>query len=106
MLTPEQAWGAILSGRTVRSVVGSDPEDPTCLHYLDRCFEDDYEPMIYTESIAGWSEGIKECVCEPSSAFYVEWVAEREPLSTVATDERPPQRESEHPVVWHPPTPS
>lgn len=99
-LTPEQARDAVLAGKTVRVVVGHDPEDPICLKYLDRCFEDDYEPMIYTESVAGWSEGVKECVCDPASDFFVRWVAEGQPVSITVTAAVPPQRESTTPVVY------
>lgn len=98
-LTPMQAHAAVLAGKTVRVVVGHDPEDPTCLKYLDRCHENDFEPMIYTESVGGWSEGVKECVCEPESDFFVRWVAEGDPVSITVTDETPPQRESPQPVV-------
>lgn len=78
----------------MRAVVGDDPEDPICLFYLDRAFEDDYEPMIYQESIGGWSEGYsKECVCTPESDFFVEHVARPKPLSLTITDQVPPQRE-------------
>jgi len=90
-----EALAAILAGRTVRVVVGPDPEDPICLHYLDRCYEDDYQPMIYSEGVGGWSEGIKEAVCEPNSSFYVGWVADSAPLSLSITDQHPPQRESQ-----------
>ena len=97
--TPQEAWDAICAGRTVRIVVGSDPEDPICLHYLDRCYEDFHEPMIYTESIGGWSEGIKEAVCKPHDEFYVKWIADPPPLSIAITDETPIGRESREPVA-------
>jgi len=99
-ITPDEARAAVLAGRTVRVVVGADRGDPICLHYLDRCYENDYEPMIHTESIAGWSAGIKECVCEPDSTFYVGWLAGPTPLSITVADEHPPQRESRHPVAF------
>jgi hypothetical protein len=98
-LTPDEAHAAILAGRTVRVVVGPDPEDPTCLHYLDRCEEYDLQPMIYTEAVGGWSGGVKEAVCAPDSSFYVEnFVASPLPLSISLTDEVPPLRESQAPV--------
>lgn len=97
-LTAADALAAVLAGRTVRVAVGPDPEDPTCLHYLDRCFEDDFQPLIYSEVVGGWSEGAKEAVCEPGSSFYVGWLADPAPLSIEATEETPPQRESDVPV--------
>lgn len=96
----EEALAAILAGRTVRIVCGSDPEDPVCLHYLDRCYESDFEPMIYSEAVGGWSEGVKEAVCEPDSSFYASFVADPLPLSMATTDETPSQRESPCPVEW------
>lgn len=100
-ITPDEALAAILAGRTVRVVVGSDPEDPICLHYIDRCYEHDYEPMIYSEAVAGWSEGVKEAVCDPAReadrSFYVGWVAEPSPLSIEITDEVPIGREAGRP---------
>lgn len=95
-LTPDEAHAAILGGSTVRVVVGPDPEDPICLHYLDCCEEDDCEPMIYTESIGGWSEGVKEAICEITSDFYIGWVADPPPLSMSVTEEVPLRRESHH----------
>lgn len=93
-ITAEEAREAVLAGQVVRAVVGHDPEDPIVLFYLDRAFEDDYEPMIYQESIGGWSEGgSKECVCEPDSDFFVEHVARPEPVSLTITDQVPSQRE-------------
>jgi hypothetical protein len=99
-VTPDEAWAAILAGRTVRVVVGPDPEDPTCLHYLDRCWEDYHKPLIYTEAIGGWSEGVKEAICDPGSNFYVEFVSDPVAVSLTVSDEVPPQRESERPVTW------
>ena len=97
-LTADEAHAAILTGRTVRVVVGPDPEDPVCLHYIDRCAEDDYEPMIYTESVGGWSEGVKEAVCEPEDSFYVGFLYDPPPLRIEITEEAPPQRESRDPL--------
>jgi hypothetical protein len=93
-LTPGEAHAAILAGHVVRVVVDNDPEDHICLMYLDECFEDDFELMIHTESVGGRSEGVKECVCEPDSDFFVGWLAEPAPLSIAVTYEEPPQRES------------
>jgi hypothetical protein len=92
-VSPEECRAAILAGKTVRVVVGADPADPVCLLYLDRCLENDYEPMIYTEAVGGWSEGVKEAVCEPDSDFFVGWVADPPPLSMAITEEEPLQRE-------------
>lgn len=93
-VAPEGARNAILAGHTVRLVVGSDPRDPTCLHYLDRCHEFGGKPMIYAESIGGWSEGVKEAICAPHDAFYIEFVSDPKPLSLTITDEAPSQREA------------
>lgn len=92
-VTPDDALTAVLAGRTVRIVVGPDREDPTCLLYLDKCFEDDYEPMIYSEAVGGWSEGVKEAVCKPGNDFFVGFVADPPPLSIGITDEIPAGRE-------------
>jgi hypothetical protein len=99
LITAEQARAAVLSGRTVRIVRGPDPEDPTCLHYLDRCYENDFEPMIYSESISGWSQGIKNAICAPESAFYVEFITRPNPPSLTVVDDEPPQREARCAVV-------
>lgn len=99
-VTPEEARAAVLAGRTVRIVVGSSPGDPTCLHYLDRCYEDFDKLMIYTESVAGWSAGVKEAICEPDEEFYVEFISDPAPLSLTVTDEVPPRREAQHPITW------
>lgn len=98
-MTAQEALAAVLAGQTVRVVNGTDPDDPICLHYLDRCFEFDFEPMIYTEAIGGWSEGIKEAICGPNSLFYVEFLADPPPSSIALHDETPLQRESDDPVV-------
>jgi hypothetical protein len=87
---PDEAHAAILTGRVVRAVVGDEPDDPICLHYLDRCYEDDYEPMIYTESIAGWSEGAKEAICGSQDSFYVSFAAS---MTLIPTDQVPPRME-------------
>jgi hypothetical protein len=92
-LSGEQARAHVLAGRTVRMVVGATPDDPICLHYLDRCREFDGEPMIYTEAIGGWSAGIKEAICEPESDFYVRFVSDPPSLSLTLTDQEPPLRE-------------
>lgn len=99
-LSPRAAYAAVLAGRTVRSVVGTDPDDPVCLHYLDRCYEFDYKPQIYTESVGGWSTGVKEAICKPGDGFYVGFVADS--LSLTVTDETPPQREAPAPVCLVP----
>jgi hypothetical protein len=93
-ITAEEAYAAVLAGQTVKLVVGPDPEDPTLLHYLDRCWENYGQPMIYQESIGGWSQGVKEAICEADSTFYVEYATKPEPLSLTITDEEPPMRES------------
>lgn len=98
-MTPQEALAAVLAGQVIRTLNGPDPEDPICLHYLDRCFEFDYEPMIYTEAIGGWSEGVKEAICEPDSSFYVEYMADPAPLSIELYEDDPLQRESSSPVV-------
>jgi hypothetical protein len=54
--SPAGAHAAILAGHVVQIVVGPDPEDPTCLHYLDRCYADHHREMIYSEAIGGWSD--------------------------------------------------
>jgi hypothetical protein len=95
-LNPQEARAVVLAGHTVRLVVGADRDDPICLHYVDRCLELDGEPMIYTESIGGWSEGSKEAICELDSDFYVKFVADPRPLSLTITDEEPPRREADH----------
>lgn len=95
-ITPEEALEAVLAGKTVRVVVGADPEDPICLHYLDRCYQDCDVPMIYTESVGGWSEGSKEAICEPDEGFYLKFVSEPKPLSITITDAEPPRREARH----------
>lgn len=97
-LSGEQALAAILAGCVVRVVTGPDPEDPVCLHYLDRCDEFYSAPMIYTESVGGWSEGGKEAICDPDSDFYVEFVSDR--LSIEIVDQKPPQREHSQPVIY------
>lgn len=97
--TPAEALAAILAGGTVRLVVGPEPGDPTCLHYLDRCYEDFDKLFIYTESIGGWSVGIKEAVCAPDDSFYVEFVGEDGKVLTI-TNEEPPKREAEGPLTW------
>lgn len=104
-LSAEEAWAAVLAGKTVRCVVGPDPEDPICLHYLDRCWEDHEKPLIYTEAIGGWSEGIKEAVCEPQSAFYVEFLSDPAPFRLTVTTAEPPQRESRGVVILGPELP-
>lgn len=62
MLTPSDARDAILAGQTVRMRVGESAEDPTLLLYLD-------DGMIYSKSIAGWSEGITEPMCASESDY-------------------------------------
>lgn len=94
-LTPQEALKAVLAGRTVRLVVGPASDDPVCLHYLDRCRGDDYEPMIYTESISGWSAGVKEAICEPTNTFYLKHLADAPPPSLTITSEEPRLREAQ-----------
>jgi hypothetical protein len=91
-ITPDEARAAVLAGKVVRSVTGVEYDDPVCLHYMDRTFEMDHEPMIYTEAIEGWSEGVNEAICEPGSDFYVEFVSDAHSLTI--TDQEPPQRET------------
>jgi hypothetical protein len=90
-VTPEEAWAAVLAGKAVRLTVGTEHDDPVSLLYVDRCHEFLGEPQIYAEAIAGWSEGIKEAVCEPESSFFLEFVKDAHRLEV--TDQEPPQRE-------------
>lgn len=99
-ISAREAHAAVLDGKTVRIVVGDDPNDPVLLHYLDSCFADDHEIMIYTESIGGWSSGVKEAICEPDSDFYIKFVSDPSPLSITIADEEPPQREAPRPVRY------
>jgi hypothetical protein len=93
-ITPEAARAAVLEGKTVRVVIGPDPEDPTVLIYIDHSRENGGEPMIYCEPVRGWSAGIKEAVCKPEDLFFLEFVADPPPLSITITDQEPPQREA------------
>lgn len=67
MITAEQAREALQSGRELRMVVGVDPDDPTLRIYLE-------EGMVVSESIAGWSEGVVEPVCDLDSDFLAEFL--------------------------------
>ncbi len=92
-LTPQEAHAAILAGQTVKVVVGHDANDPVLLNYLDRCHDDGDELMIYTEAIGGWSEGVKEAICEPESAFYADRFA-TDCVSLTITEQEPMLRET------------
>lgn len=85
-LTPAEAYAAVLDGKVIRVEVGEHPDDPVLLNYLD---DDGYgEQAIYTEAIGGWSQGVKEAVCESDSTFYAEkFLTDRK--SITLTDEEP-----------------
>lgn len=65
----EDARAALKHGQTIVIVVGTDPEDPVCHLTLDN-------GLVYTTSVAGWSEGITECVCELDSTFLDRFINE------------------------------
>jgi hypothetical protein len=90
-LTPQEAREAVLAGKVVKMRVGEETEDPVLLNYVDRTYEFDYQPMIFSEAIGGWSEGIKEAVCELDSDFYLEFVTDV--YSLTLTDDEPLRRE-------------
>lgn len=98
---PQEAYEAVLAGHVVRAVIGADAEDPVVLFYLDRTYEFDRKLHIFCEPISGWSEGIKECLCEPDSSFFVDSLTEDPPLSlSIVTDKTPPLRESPTAVTF------
>lgn len=61
-LTPTEARDAVLAGRTVRLTVGTAPDDP-----ILRVWRED--GCIMSESVAGWSAGVVEPVCDVASDF-------------------------------------
>lgn len=99
-LTPEEAHAAVLAGKTVQVVRGTDPEDPISLHYLDKTWDQFGETLIHTEVISGWSEGIKEAVCDPQSSFYAEHIKDAHEITI--TDREPFQREAHGPICLNP----
>lgn len=64
-MTPADARDAILAGRTVRKTVGTHRDDPTLLLYLD-------DGMVYSQSVAGWSNGHLEPLCASDSDYLLE----------------------------------
>lgn len=64
-LTVDQARAEILNGQTIKLWVGHDPDDPVLLVYED-------DGAIYHTVVAGWSQGMVECVCERDSDYLLE----------------------------------
>ena len=63
----QEAREALCAGQRLRMVVGTAPDDPTLIIYLE-------DGVVISESVAGWSAGVVEPVCALESDFLAEFL--------------------------------
>lgn len=73
----ETARAALMSGARLRIVVGTDPDDPTLVVWLE-------DGMVMSESVAGWSAGVVEPVCALSSDYLAGYLSDCATVEIVA----------------------
>jgi hypothetical protein len=81
-MTGAEAREILTRGGQIRIVVGVEFDDPTCILSLR-------DGMVLSESVAGWSAGVVEPVCEIESDFLDEFLQDRHSVEPLIGDPRP-----------------